>query len=247
MTPIEKYKQELKIKLQFEKTLSNSVLSVFVVMTRDLKKNLQNGALIDVNDYRPLFLKIMLKYSLKVSKEFKRSYREAKEEEDDEIDKAIALFLASFLDNQLFYINKTTEAQIREMYYTSQQELLEAGTPITNEATAQKVSEKFIKSGKARSNVIATEVVNTVAEKSKAIEMEVLIKNNPSLFEYVEKIWITVLDGRERDTHHAANSQRVNYNDPFHIGDSLMMFPRDSSMGASLKEIINCRCGCIYI
>lgn len=56
------------------------------------------------------------------------------------------------------------------------------------------------------------------------------------------KVWNSLLDGRERDTHHAAHGQEVGIADPFTVGGALLRFPGDASMGAPLRERINCRC-----
>lgn len=60
------------------------------------------------------------------------------------------------------------------------------------------------------------------------------------------KTWHTILDGRERETHFDADGQTIPIEQPFSVGDSLMMFPKDRSLGASDNEIVNCRCTCTY-
>lgn len=62
----------------------------------------------------------------------------------------------------------------------------------------------------------------------------------------VTKTWMTILDGRERLTHHVADGQTVPVNMPFHVGGYEMMFPLDDSLGAPPEEIVNCRCQAIY-
>jgi uncharacterized protein with gpF-like domain len=56
------------------------------------------------------------------------------------------------------------------------------------------------------------------------------------------KEWQTAEDERVRDTHVAANGQIRNIDRPFEVGSSLMMYPRDGSLGAGPEEIVNCRC-----
>lgn len=60
------------------------------------------------------------------------------------------------------------------------------------------------------------------------------------------KIWVTMGDNRVRKTHRAANGQRVLDSQPFEVGSSLLKYPADGSLGASVAEIINCRCYCFY-
>lgn len=57
------------------------------------------------------------------------------------------------------------------------------------------------------------------------------------------KEWDTAGDNRVRHDHALMDGQVVNFNEPFIAPDgSLMMFPGDISLGASAKQIINCRC-----
>jgi len=60
------------------------------------------------------------------------------------------------------------------------------------------------------------------------------------------KRWITMRDDRVRDTHAMVDSDVVAINDPFVVGNSLMMFPGDVSLGAAPEEIVNCRCAVEY-
>lgn len=47
--------------------------------------------------------------------------------------------------------------------------------------------------------------------------------------------------------HVAANKQRVGINEPFIVSGELLMYPGDSSMGASKGNVINCRCVSVYL
>lgn len=60
------------------------------------------------------------------------------------------------------------------------------------------------------------------------------------------KTWNSLMDGKERPTHHAAHGQEVPVTQPFEVGDAKLMQPGDSSLGAPLSEVINCRCWCTY-
>lgn len=59
---------------------------------------------------------------------------------------------------------------------------------------------------------------------------------------YNAKQWVTMQDAKVRQTHKEANGQTVLLEEPFIIGNSFMMFPQDSSLGAGAEEIVNCRC-----
>jgi hypothetical protein len=61
-----------------------------------------------------------------------------------------------------------------------------------------------------------------------------------------KKIWITILDGRARSSHSLAFGQKRSMFRPFIVQNQQLMYPRDMSMGATLDNIVNCRCGVAY-
>ena len=74
--------------------------------------------------------------------------------------------------------------------------------------------------------------------------------NNGNLLKYqisnlvLNKVWIGRNDGRESDTHIAANDTEVGLNERFKIGSDEMLHPGDHSGRAS--NVINCRCTIAY-
>lgn len=63
---------------------------------------------------------------------------------------------------------------------------------------------------------------------------------------YTEKSWETMNDYRVRASHILVDGTRIPIDATFKVGDSEMRFPMDISLGASLSEVINCRCSCKY-
>lgn len=61
-----------------------------------------------------------------------------------------------------------------------------------------------------------------------------------------KKKWIDVGDKRERKTHLEVGGTTLSIGEPFSVGDSLLQFPKDTSLGASADEIVNCRCSIQY-
>lgn len=61
-----------------------------------------------------------------------------------------------------------------------------------------------------------------------------------------EKHWKSMKDFRVRKTHREVDDVVVPISEPFVVGDSLMMYPRDTSLGASMEEIAGCRCIASY-
>ena len=58
----------------------------------------------------------------------------------------------------------------------------------------------------------------------------------------MQKEWIATAGKRTRKWHADADGQRVDNDKPFIVGSEKLMYPGDKSMGASGKNIYNCRC-----
>lgn len=58
----------------------------------------------------------------------------------------------------------------------------------------------------------------------------------------ISKRWISTNDSRTRHDHAVADGQIVMNGMPFEVGGEHLMFPGDSSMGASGWNLYNCRC-----
>lgn len=61
------------------------------------------------------------------------------------------------------------------------------------------------------------------------------------------KKWVDIRDNRERKSHLEIGGTVIPIKEPFRIGNSLMMYPKDSSLGADAGEIVNCRCSVMYL
>lgn len=57
---------------------------------------------------------------------------------------------------------------------------------------------------------------------------------------FTEVEWSTVIDGAERESHHAANGQVVGVHELFKVGNSYARYPGDENL--PIEERANCRC-----
>lgn len=60
------------------------------------------------------------------------------------------------------------------------------------------------------------------------------------------KQWVDIRDKRERKTHLRVGGTKIPIQRAFEVGNSLMLYPKDISLGAEGKEIYNCRCTIKY-
>lgn len=63
----------------------------------------------------------------------------------------------------------------------------------------------------------------------------------------LKKEWIATRDDRVRDDHLAADGQKVEIDNPYRVGGEELMFPGDSTHGASPENTIQCRCTEAYV
>lgn len=89
-----------------------------------------------------------------------------------------------------------------------------------------------------RATLIAENESNTVGNYD---EMVVAIRSGMTT-----KTWNTMEDSRVRKTHREVQGVTVGIFEPFTVGNSLLMFPGDDSLGADLEELANCRCHVTY-
>lgn len=100
---------------------------------------------------------------------------------------------------------------------------------------AKAINDTFDLQSKPRSVTIArTELTRVINDAT----LRTLIAEG-----YTRKEWSTVIDGRERDSHHAADGQVVGIYDTFTVGGAHGLYPGDEQLPAG--EVVNCRCVCV--
>ena len=92
--------------------------------------------------------------------------------------------------------------------------------------------------GKKRAKNVAANEANAVGNYRLQTEM---VKQG-----YKTKEWRSKEDSHVRPTHADVDRKRIDIFEPFEVGNSLMMFPKDHSLGAQVKEIAGCRCSLKY-
>lgn len=117
-------------------------------------------------------------------------------------------------------------------------EFFENTTKLIEEADGDK--DKFKKAlSKERARICARNETNKAVE---TLNYDDAVEKG---FRY--KIWITIVDGKERKSHRNADRQKVKINEPFDIGGYKMLHPMDDSLDAPLSEILGCRCTVEYL
>jgi hypothetical protein len=93
-----------------------------------------------------------------------------------------------------------------------------------------------------RAEVIVRTEINRAFSYASQRRMEKVAANLPRK---PRKRWLTSIDGRERDSHRAADGQERDFDEPFDVNGAQLMFPGDPA--GPPGEVINCRCTSIPV
>lgn len=142
------------------------------------------------------------------------------------------------------------ESMICEKYITIANEFLDTGKPsayISDHArklahdvvrtTKQHDGEVFYMS-RERAMLISANEANVIGNYSQYAQA---VKSGKRY-----KTWITERDSRVRQTHMEVDGVTIGIFEPFEVGGSLMMWPKDMSLGAGYGLTSNCRCVTSY-
>lgn len=89
-----------------------------------------------------------------------------------------------------------------------------------------------------RARYMAENEINTVINHTRYIDA---VNSGKTM-----KRWDSIIDGVTRKDHREINGKYIPIGNAFHVGNSWMQFPKDTSLGASAEQIINCRCSIAY-
>lgn len=265
-------KRNLALKLALEKTFTRELVSYFENIRKDVVSfYTATGLLINADIYQKQTEDMLERHYKRVIRNFinegRYSYRkslevkgiEYKQEQEDEDEKIkatsvlIALaFVETILQKRASQLIETTSDNIQDTVKRATEKSRESGTKI-NEEFNKGLNRTF----KGRQAMIALTETQFMAERAKNIEASVISRNgnvDPSSINDgivvgnpdVKKEWAAVLDEKTRFSHAVADGQVKGINDPYIVNGEYMMYPGDTSMGASLENIINCRCSSLY-
>lgn len=176
------------------------------------------------------------------------------DDERRDIEAALATYFFLQSKKKSIDINSTTQNELSQSVVEASQDELSQGLigrefVITVATLASVFADRKIN---ARVETIVQTETQFAAETAKGTEAEILSGRNPSIIAdsprqtEVKKRWDTVGDSNVRDAHVAADSQTQNISDPFIVDFEQLRWPGDTSLGASLGNIINCRCSVDY-
>lgn len=144
-----------------------------------------------------------------------------KKEQSDEI---IRILQEKYKEISILFIGTEKASSYIEEY---SKQIIEDTIRVTNE----NIKDPYYTSWD-RAMFIAENEANSIANYRQQLEA---IKSGKKY-----KTWVTMRDKKVRHTHEKIDSLRIPIFEAFQVGNSRMMFPKDSNGEA--KETINCRC-----
>jgi hypothetical protein len=243
--------EDLALKMKFEEPMQKDFNRLFKTIARDFESfYVSNGYILDLNVYNNDVVSILRNNYRKISKKFKQSIRSSfkqLERADAVIDNDINQYINTHSIAQAGFIINTTRKGLQEDLDKTVIKNALDGIDISNEELAEETRKEFTERSLNRTEGIAVTETQNIAEFSKQTEQDTLIEEGVILGGIVLrdklwKIWITFLTEVTRKSHILAHRQRRRSNEPFNVQNQLLMFPGDTSLGATADNIMNCKC-----
>lgn len=249
-----------RLKRGFEIKLMRQLQPVYRKIARELERHYRIlGAIPSVTAFERQIRERLLKHYKKVSGTFSR--RIVKELGKPKNHKMI---LQSIKETAITKHNAQAEISAASIARTAHKDMQRELDKILKKAAQKDIvidRKKIARQAKlalnrrsmTRLQTVAITETQNIAEHSKQNEIDWLHKHGAiiggkNIGEMVKKKkWITILDTRTRHAHAMSDNQVVDFDKPYTVKGQLLMYPGDTSLGASLDNIINCRCSSVII
>jgi len=249
--------RQLARKLKLEATFQPELMAWFRSIGETLKPVIRHtGQLPALIHFRDDLNTLLRKHYARTGREFmgdvadtllKRwQVKQTADEQQAVSDAALAAFLAwsvAHAQQQSTYIIETTQTDLQDIFAQSKDTLAQEEDRGSMAKLAAHVAGAFAATYSGRASTIATVETQTPAEQAKRVEADAAeqVAQRQSI-----KIWHTILDEKTRIGHVLADLQEQPRGSPFIVSGERLMVPGDTSLGASLSNIIGCRCSAEY-
>lgn len=196
-----------------------------------------------------------IEFSKRINKELPVEVK-ATDAEEAEIAAALAIFFSERSQQQTRFINDTTqknmEAAFTDAVFLSQEQAMAEERQVTPQELALTAGSLLsLKLAGRVEGVVSTET-QAASETSKDTEATVLsgigaaVAITTARDVPVTKEWITVGDELVRPAHNNADNQIQQVGGSYIVGGQSLRWPGDTGQGATLNNVMNCRCASIH-
>ena len=231
-------KIDLQKKLKLEKTFKSEIRSLFAQMNKDFKVHVAaTGQAPHASDYQTAWEAALNKHYARVQNEFLGTV-------DLKIFEALLQLTLSGYRKlrakvQSLFIKKTNDKDMIDSVSKAMQSLIEQELPADNKSVADSASTILKRKTNGRVSNIATLETQAPAESTKLFEVRTLAGLRPTDTSPIDvfKTWRTMGDLLVRDPHKLANFQTKPLNEPFIVKGQMLMYPGDTSLGATIDNV----------
>ena len=252
-------RQDLRDKIKLERDFLINIKKLNKKMVRETARIFgTSGQTLNAADFKDELEDLLVGQYEKVSGVFSERIRSQlpsdiamTEEESDEVVAALLIFFASRAGDQAQIITDTNQKDIKASIAAGlqmAQDGVAEGRLVSQQEVAVLAGAALSRKLAPRAQAIATFETQTAAETAKATEADVLsfqtpnIPVGPARDIGISKTWVTQGDEKVRAAHVGADFQEQDMNTPFTVSGELLRYPGDTSLGATIGNVINCRC-----
>jgi uncharacterized protein with gpF-like domain len=248
--------KEYNLKLRLERLLIPSLLVFFREYGKDFQERYANlGLFPDQSIFQEQMKDILQPHYEDVADVFsKRMVSEVgKPDNHDDVLNSIGqrtiLHHQNTADKSSRFIMETTQKKTSEAVTKTTEAAIVAGVILTRTEIARRSRAELDRTNANRVEGIAITETQASAEHAKQAEIDLLDFHNAKINgvniseREKQKMWDAILDGATRPAHAEADGQIVPFDQPYTVGGEKLMHPGDTNLGASLWNILGCRCG----
>lgn len=253
---------QLALKLSLEDKLRPQLRTVFNSIVKDFRILVATtGMTPTLKKYVSIFETVIDNHYKRVNRAFsgivKAGKKQSPEQTDEDREEMLLLALLAWREKNARrnaeLIMNTTRANMLDAIRLAQEQARIEGRILTTRELAAAAAAILRRKLKSRVSGIAITETQAPSESTKYIEAEVESGLTPRVLGGAAlvatksiKRWRTVGDHRVRKAHFLANYQEQPLNKPFVVNREYLMHPGDMSLGASLDNVVNCRCTAQY-
>lgn len=246
--------KQLNMKLKLENTFRPEVKKAFNVILRQFRLTVAlTGIPPRISNFSSLWEVLLKNHYKRVQNRFKGVVKDLKQTpEDDLLELALQAWRDGQATGQTVIINDTTRVNMTDAMDEVRTEAAQAGRILSDQELANLSAARLARKFNGRTAGIIITETQSAAEMAKFAEVEIISGLRPRVLggrdidTPTTKRWLTVGDRRVRPIHRIANGQVKKLREPYVVNGELLMYPGDTSLGASVGNIANCRCISLY-
>lgn len=249
--------RQLQLKIKLENRFKPEIRKVFATILQDFRSSVAiKGVPPQSRRYSPAWNTIIDNHYRRAQKAFTGvatgEKKQRSEEDKDNKKELLALALLTWRDQNVpkhaEWLTTTTQFNMAEAIRLAREEFAADGKTPTNKELALAAVAILRKKFSSRLGSIAMSETQVASESTKFTDAEVESDLLPKILggglvvTTTIKTWMTMGDSKVRKIHAAINGQIQQLTQPYIVNNEFLMYPGDSSMGASADNTANCRC-----